>query len=122
MSGSWPTMMNDDVGENRDTFVIIGNHRPPKCIKTLGTMTVTIVFAIHMVVVELGLNVDSKSMSETALVGFYLQKITILGHELEESVFDFIFHFIIAPIFMRCPSTRAASVATSPVICGSGVA
>ncbi len=32
------------------------------------------------------------------------------------------FHFHTAPIFLRCPSTRAASVATSSVSCGSGVA
>ena len=31
-------------------------------------------------------------------------------------------HFHAAPIFLRCSSTRAASVATSPVSCGSGVA
>jgi hypothetical protein len=31
-------------------------------------------------------------------------------------------HFHTAPIFLRCSSTRAASVATSPVSCGSGVA
>ena len=48
--------------------------------------------------------------------------IPLLRDDTELGLFVAGFYFHTAPIFLRCSSTRAASVATSSMSCGSGVA
>ena len=92
-------MMDDNVWIYGNPFLVIRIYLPLEIVETFRVHTIAIIFTIHMVAGELGLNVDCKPVSKASLIGLYLQQITILCQKFTIGVYYFISHVQLLPSF-----------------------
>lgn len=115
-------MVDNDIRENGNTFIVIRINALPKRVKPLRETTHSIILTVNIVIGKLRFQVNCQAVRDASLIGLNFQQISIFLKNPANSIFNSRSYFHTAPIFFRCPCTRAASVATSLASCGSGVA